>query len=132
MPRSRLLEQIRRRLDNPWRNRALRGSVQRAFIEATQERFDAQSSADGAPWRALTPEYARRKRGPQILVETGNLLRSLTSPRHAQHVIEYRRRELTLGTSVDYAAANHLTRPFTPETEAIAEAFAEALVESRR
>ncbi len=41
------------------------------LVEATQSRFESQTTPDGTPWKPLNPGYAAGKRGPGILRESG-------------------------------------------------------------
>ena len=130
MPRSRLLTRLQRNLRAPFRPSAKR--LQRELNSQLSGNFDRQAGPDGAPWKPLTPEYARRKRGPQILVETGRLKRSLTVPNDPEGIFEVGRRDVVFGTSVPYSYyANREREYFYVDTEKIAEVVQEGLVGRR-
>ena len=94
--------------------------IRRRLIEATRTNF-ASESDDGRPWKPLSPEYAARKQGPQILIETRAMFRSLVS-RTAQTIYRVIPNRLVWGTS-DPKARYHQhqdtlssspSRPFMP------------------
>lgn len=129
MPESRILRDLRRDLRRPFRKTGK--ALQREFMRQSQSIFDRQASPDGEPWAPLSPEYARRKRGPQILVETGRLRDSLINE-SADTIFNVRGKTIELGTSVEYAAPNHATRPFLAnDSEKFAEVFIEELFRRR-
>ncbi len=69
------------------------------LIEAERERFAGR----GIRWRKLAPSTIRRKRDPRPLVNTGELMRSLTTRGHAQQLVTVRPGELRFGTRLWYA-----------------------------
>jgi len=77
------------------------------FYAQTKGQFASQGAEGGAKWAPLKPEYAGWKAvhfpGAPILVRTGDLERSLTSPNDANAVRMEARKTLTLGTRVPYA-----------------------------
>ena len=50
--------------------------IRTKLIALTIKNF-ATRSDDGRPWAPLSPDYAARKKGPQILVETAEMFHSL-------------------------------------------------------
>ena len=99
--------------------------IRRRLIEATRKNF-ASESDDGRPWQPLSPEYAARKQGPQILIETRAMFRSLVS-RTARTIYRVTPNSLTWGTS-DPKARYHQhrdtlssspSRPFMPRPRRI-------------
>ena len=94
--------------------------IRRRLIEATRKNFVSESD-DGRPWQSLSPAYAARKKGPQILIETRAMFRSLVS-RTARTIYRVAPNSLVWGTS-DPKAKYHQhrdalssspSRPFMP------------------
>lgn len=98
---SALVHKLVRRLDDD--RPQLVGLVD-TLIRAQQDRFAGRG---GARWRKLAAstvrEHARHGRGPQPLVLTGRLMRSLTRRGAAEQQITVRPGELRFGTRVWYA-----------------------------
>ena len=104
------IRNLRRPFDNP----RVRRAVQDAFIRETKRLFRAESDKRGRPWKPLSSEYARRKRGPQILIETRRLVRSLTRRRGPGVFFRARGAKAEWGTTVPYAAPVQAVRDFLP------------------
>lgn len=98
---SALLSKLGRRLDDG--RPQLVGLVD-TLIRAQQDRFAGRG---GARWRKLSArtirEHAEHGRGPQPLVFTGRLMRSLTRRGAPEQQITVRPGELRFGTRVWYA-----------------------------
>lgn len=62
--------------------------------------FERQATAEGAPWKPLTPRYAMRKKGPGILRETSAMFEQTTRG----GVVEGN--TVVFGSSLPYAAAH--------------------------
>lgn len=127
MPSSRILTRLQRNLRTPFRPSSKR--LQQYFNRAIQGNFRRQAGPEGQPWKPLTPEYAARKRGPQILVETGRLLRSLTVPNDPDGIYDVGRREVVFGSNVPYSYYAARERPYLyVDAEEVAEVVKEGLV----
>jgi phage gpG-like protein len=94
-----LLHKLSGRLERP----QLVGLID-TLVQAQQDRFAGRA---GARWRKLAAstvrEHARHGRGPQPLVLTGRLMRSLTQRGAPGQQITIRPGELRFGTRVWYA-----------------------------
>ena len=131
MPNSVLLNRMSRRLRRPLAGGTGR-AIQAVFLAQTQRVFDSQGASIKAPWEPLSPVYANRKRGPQILIETGRLIGSVTNKKHPEAVYEESRRNLIIGTSVPYAFyVNQRRQFFSVFPRPMTEAFVEALFSRR-
>lgn len=60
----------------------------------TRDRTKGEYDPDGQPWVPLSEAYAATKRGPGMLRETGDLMRSI--------FVETRRGAAEIGTRIDY------------------------------
>lgn len=47
--------------------------IAEGLLHSTQDRFDTKVGPDGIPWVPLAPSTKRMKRGPGLLVETGQM-----------------------------------------------------------
>lgn len=76
-----------------------------ALLNSTRARFRSQTAPDGAPWAALSPGYARRKKRnrDKILTRFGRLAGTLRYQAHPD--------ELQVGTSLIYGATHQFGRP---------------------
>ena len=89
-------------------------------MSMTRQNFATQSD-DGSAWKPLSEAYAKRKKGPQILVEDGHLRRSLLG-RTAHSIWKVAKKRLVWGTRDPKAKYhNHYnvggrmpSRPFMP------------------
>lgn len=81
--------------------------VRNVFFDIENKRFETQNKGR---WRPLSPGYAEWKRqhypGKPIMVLKGNLKKSLTSMSDKTVYIK-NKREMTIGTSIEYALAQH-------------------------
>ncbi len=130
MAKSILITRVSQRLNKPFsRRKKLGRAFQQCFIEETKQMFARQQGPDGQPWAPLTPAYAARKQGPQILIETGRLYDSLTRRKDPDHLFRGRGNKLRLGTKVPYAAAVNARRPFLfDNSEVLGDIFGYSLV----
>lgn len=79
-------------------------------VQATTiDRFARQVSPAGLPWAQLNSEYAKTKKGPGILRETGQL---------AQIIYQVAADLLQVGTNAVYAAAHQFGAVIKPKTAA--------------
>lgn len=76
-----------------------------ALLNSTRERFNRQAGPDGAPWAALSPDYAQRKKKnkDKILTLYGRL-RGLLNVRAGP-------REVRIGTPLIYGATHQFGDP---------------------
>ena len=98
----------------PFDNRRVRRATQQALIRETSKLFRAEKDKRGRPWKPLSPAYASRKRGPQILIETGRLVKSLLRTRGKDVFFRARGRKAEWGTTVPYAGPVTAIRDFLP------------------
>lgn len=81
-------------------NSLLNASAMRAYGRAikrsTERRFEADFDVNGRPFTPLSEAYAKTKKGPNILVETGSLRSSL--------VVNARKGVADMGTPIVYGA----------------------------
>ena len=77
--------------------------------------FAEEATPEGRKWPPLSPAYAARKQGPQMLVETGRLYQSLIDDDDSDHIFRGRNRKLQLGTKVPYAGYATERRPVLPK-----------------
>jgi phage gpG-like protein len=84
-------------------------AVASEFRKIEKEQFDSEGSkGESGKWKQLSPKYAIRKLAKwgdvPILQASGKLYRSLTQENAEGAVYEETAQELTLGTSIPYAA----------------------------
>lgn len=99
------LRRIVKELNNPTPALKLVGALAQRAI---QRNFRTQSSPGGQPWASLAPATIkarrnRRKSSIQILVDSGRLKNSLTTP----DALRIEGSELAVGTNVPYAAIHN-------------------------
>lgn len=79
-------------------------------VQATTiDRFRREVSPAGVPWAPLNEEYAKTKKGPGILRETGRL---------AEIIYQIAGSVLLIGTNAVYAAAHQFGATIVPKTAA--------------
>lgn len=71
--------------------------------ELHQEHFVNQSSPQGQAWPALHPMTIRKKGHATILIETSDLVASLSDSSHHYAVRQYENQQVTFGTRRPYA-----------------------------
>lgn len=71
--------------------------IRRLLLAVVRYNF-ASESDDGTPWVPLSPDYAARKKGPQILIEAGEMISSLLG-RTAHSIYSVSPLRLIYGTS---------------------------------
>lgn len=79
---------------------------------STEKRFKTQTAPDGTPWRALQPNYAKRKKyhKDKILTLRGYLRRSIRYQVTDPSTVE-------VGTNVEYAAIHQLGGSITQNAQ---------------
>lgn len=76
------------------------------FNQWEEEAFATGGASSGNAWPPLaasTAAHKTRRRGGQILVESGRLMRSLTTPNAQDAIRDITGRKMTLGTDTPYA-----------------------------
>lgn len=118
--------------------------VDQKFRDNESKLFTSEGSSGGSRWRALSPEYARRKAGMRrrdlveskrfktaglhrrpaiagrtILVLGGGLRESLRSPSNPDHIAQVEGRTLVVGTSYELANRHFEGGPNLPRRNPI-------------
>jgi phage gpG-like protein len=87
--------------------RPIWGMVEDDFYAQEKAQFESAGAEGGEAWQELNPEYAGWKEahypGTEILVRSGDLVRSLTTGSDPNAVRVEERKTLTLGSRVPYA-----------------------------
>lgn len=80
--------------------------VVQKFIQLEIKLFDTEGASGGNKWKALDPVYVKEKKrrgaSTKILIEWGDLRKSLTQP-GGDMVVRVERDRITLGSRVPYA-----------------------------
>lgn len=81
------------------------------LVRSTQERIVAQRAPDGRPWVPLNPIYAKGKKGPGMLRESGELYSTIVYQLAGNH-------ELEEGTDRAHARVHQFGAEIVPKTAA--------------
>lgn len=85
--------------------------------ELHQEHFVNQSAPQGEKWPALKPYTIAKKGHSVILIETSDLVASLSDPTHHYAVRQYENQQLTFGTRRPHAATHQYGSGDIPQRE---------------
>ncbi len=94
-------------------------SVQQVFLEDAKLRFDSSPAVEsggevygGVYWAALARSTLKLRAGGKILIDSGDLERSLTADGDANNIFEIDGTEIIFGSLLPYASDVNKTRPF--------------------
>lgn len=115
------LERLIRGMLAPVENPSLQPQQWQATVgvlqELHQEHFVNQSAPQGEKWPALHPMTIAKKGHSVILIETSDLVASLSDPTHHYAVRQYENQQLTFGTRRPYAGRHQEGSGNIPQRE---------------
>jgi hypothetical protein len=95
--------------------------VYKQYQNAQRERWMSENASEGTPWKALNPQYAKRKQikfasypgqGTKMLIATGQLQKDVIGPSSGGHRKLVTNKSIEVSWTTPYASYVEEVRPF--------------------